>query len=55
MSYFDGGAKYVQMNYTFAYYGGPGVQNMTALAEETKADNPTPLTHSTTLTEMKHF
>lgn len=55
MSYFDGGAKYVQKNYTFAYYGGPGVQNMTALAEETKADNPTPLTHSTTLTEMKHF
>lgn len=43
------------MNYTFAYYGGPGVLNMTALAEETKTDKPTPLTHSTTLTEMKHF
>lgn len=55
VAYFDGWAKHVQMNYTFAYYGGPGVLNMTALAEETKADKPTPLTHSITLTEMKHF
>lgn len=55
MAYFDGWAKYVQMNCTFAYYGGPGVLNMTALAEETKADKPTPLTHSKTLTEMKQF
>ncbi len=55
MLYFDSVAKYVQMNYTFAYYGGPGEQNMTALAKETKADNPTSLTHSTTLSELKHF
>jgi len=53
VAYFDGWAKYVQMNCTFAYHGGPGVLNMTALVEETKADKPTPLAHSTTLTEMK--
>lgn len=43
------------MNYTFAYYGGPGVQNMTALVEETKADNPTPLTQSYNINRNKAF